>query len=99
MSFRLIIFHPPPLKNLKLSVYPNPFNAETTIEMELPAAAGMIDLTIYNTMGQIVHSQRLPAWSSKIKYRWDAAELCSGVYFVQAKAGNARAREKLVLIN
>jgi hypothetical protein len=94
---------PPSLpENITLIAYPNPFNAETTIELEVPVGTGTIDLKIFNTLGQIVHSQKLPAWGGKIKYRWDGTQngvpVSTGIYIVQATFNHIHSSAKLVVL-
>jgi hypothetical protein len=85
-------------QELTLSAYPNPFNAETTIELEVPAGTGSIDLKIYNTLGQVVYQQKLPAWGENIKYRWDGKDVTSGIYFVTAAVGETRKVVKVAAV-
>jgi hypothetical protein len=81
-----------------IGVYPNPFNAETTIELEVEHQFGTVDLKIYNTLGQVVHSQSLPVMGSKMKYRWDGKDISSGIYFVTAAVGETRKVVKVVAV-
>jgi hypothetical protein len=71
--------------------YPNPFNAETTIEYALPEAA-RVRVIIYNLLGQQVRrivDEHQSAGFKKV--RWDGrsdtgSEVGSGVYFLRLEA-------------
>ena len=89
--------------------YPNPFNPETTIAFQLPAASE-VTLEIYNTLGQrirVLVDQALPAGQHKIQ--WNARDnrqqpVASGIYLYRFLAigsgGDLRAEKvhKMILI-
>ena len=61
--------------------YPNPFNPTTTIKYQLPAA-GNVELSIYNVLGQKMQtlvSKRKEAGSYKVD--WNGKGFASGIYF------------------
>lgn len=72
--------------------YPNPFNAETVIPLELPERS-RLKVDIYNIRGQhlgkVFEGIKEAGWP---KIRYNAAELASGVYFcrVEAEALNGK---------
>lgn len=61
--------------------YPNPFNPTTTIYYSIPEA-GEVNLTIYNVMGQRVHTL-VDERKSAGEYRatWNATNMASGIYY------------------
>ncbi|MGE5497151.1 MAG: heparinase II/III family protein [Syntrophothermus sp.] len=70
--------------------FPNPFNPLTTIEYSIPAAS-IIDISIYNLLGQKVESmpgEIKPAGTHR--FSWNASGLPSGVYVCRlgADSGN-----------
>ncbi|RQV94753.1 T9SS C-terminal target domain-containing protein, partial [bacterium] len=73
--------------HLLLSVYPNPFNLETTIKYSLPAA-GDLSVAVFDVNGRLVkelsHSHQ-PAGPGQIQ--WTAGDLSSGTYFVSLRSG------------
>jgi hypothetical protein len=78
--------------------YPNPFNAETTIPINLPKR-GNLKVEIYNLLGQTVATlvdRELPAGESKLT--WDASDKPSGVYLVRAVSGDKTESRKLLLL-
>ncbi|NUO81845.1 T9SS type A sorting domain-containing protein, partial [candidate division KSB1 bacterium] len=83
--------------------YPNPFNPTTMISFALPAA-GEVNLSIYNTNGQLV--KKLVAGemnAGRHSFMWDARNergerVASGVYLYVIKAGEFTAQKKLVLM-
>lgn len=87
-----------------LSAYPNPFNPKTTISFALPAAASTT-VQVLDATGRRVRTlldgAALEAGRQQLAWdgRDDAGHASStGVYFVQVRAGAARAHEKLVLV-
>lgn len=80
-------------------VYPNPFNASSTIRYYLPET-GNIRLEVYNSAGQVV--KILVDEKKSLGFHtivWDAADSPSGIYMVNLKAGsNVMDSKKLVLV-
>jgi hypothetical protein len=82
--------------------YPNPFNAETTIEYALPKDA-RVKLAIFNIKGQLVRmlfdgEQR----AGILKARWngkngDDKDVSSGVYFLRLEVGEHKLSRKITL--
>ena len=83
--------------------YPNPFNANTHIAYRL-ATPGPVRLTIYNTLGQPVHTlvnQFQPAGSYQV--RWDARDqrgtaLAAGIYLVRLHYPGGEQTRRLLLL-
>jgi hypothetical protein len=99
-------FPPSPLDNvhddLAVTNYPNPFNANTTIDLSQFAANEPIDIKIYDMMGREVRSFRSSGGDDK-RIVWDgrdrnANSLSSGVYFINAAASGRSATVKALLI-
>lgn len=84
--------------------YPNPFNAATIIEMDLPHAV-MVSLRIINIRGECIRvlvDSQLPARSHKVL--WDGCDdtgvhVASGVYFCKMAAGAFQSSRKMILMN
>lgn len=82
--------------------YPNPFNAQTAIEYNLPEATN-VRLVIYNTLGQTVRilvDQEQTAGAKIIV--WDGrnafgASISSGVYFYRLEAGSNVLSRRMIL--
>jgi hypothetical protein len=82
--------------------YPNPFNATTEIRFETPKTS-LVELTIYNIMGQTIRSfeEYYPPGSHIID--WDGRNtsgtaVASGVYFYRLTAGEYRDTKKMLLL-
>jgi|GEM_PF-602362 len=93
-----------PLRSaLKMASYPNPFNAETIVQFELPIA-GEVELIVYNALGQRTRhlvSAFLPAGAHSAHWdgRNDAGrEAASGVYLVAASAPGLRGAQRVLLL-
>jgi len=78
--------------------YPNPFNPQTTINYSLKDAAA-VSINVYNHAGQLVKSlvngTQQPGFYSAV---WNAADISSGIYFYQMKAGDYQMIKRAVVI-
>jgi predicted outer membrane repeat protein len=77
--------------------WPNPFNPSTQVELYL-GEAGPVRVTVYNLAGQRVrtlHEGALPAGATRLVF--DAGELASGLYLIEARQGSQRAVAKALL--
>ncbi len=86
-----------------LSSYPNPFNPETTISYDI-MTDGMVEVAIYNLMGQKVASL-VNNYHSAGSYtvNWAGQDhlgnaVSSGVYFAQLTSGNEVVTNKITLL-
>jgi pectate lyase len=72
--------------NNKVHIYPNPTNAQITLDSAEPIE----ELTIVTSMGQIVESIVNP------KNTIDVAHLRSGVYFLQVKTNDGISSQRFI---
>jgi hypothetical protein len=80
------------------NVYPNPFNALTTISYNLPKATD-ISVKIYNILGHKVETlidMTQPAGHHQVT--WDAKDNSSGPYFYMIQAGSYTKTGKMLLL-
>jgi hypothetical protein len=80
------------------SVYPNPFNPETSIEFTL-AQNTAVELSIYNVLGQktaTLLSKPLTAGVHEIK--WNAQNVPSGIYFAKLETAEKTSVKKMVVM-
>ncbi len=83
--------------------YPNPFNAETIVQFELPQG-GPIELDVYNVLGQRIRrlvQNDLPAGRHSV--RWDGRDAAgrnaaSGMYLVTAHMRGWRGSQRVLLL-
>ncbi len=78
--------------------YPNPFNPATTIKYSIPEIS-KVSLACFNLLGEKVITlvnEEKPAGIYEVN--WSAANLPSGVYFYQLRAGKYIETKKMVLI-
>ena len=91
-------FNPIPLDYSIYDPYPNPFNAQTTIQITLPIKDIMI-VKVYDVNGSelktLVHSI-FDSGTHTIK--WDAGDLPSGIYFIRMQSRNFVDTKKVSLI-
>jgi len=86
-----------------LSVFPNPFNAETQIQFELPSE-GYVALAIYDGRGRLVRkllASELSEGSHSVTWntRSDSgADLPSGVYIATLAHQNGQESQKILLL-
>lgn len=74
--------------------YPNPFNPSTTIPK-----SSYVELKVYDGLGNLVQSlvnEYLDAGT--YEFTFNGANLSSGIYYYQIKAGEFTATKKLVLM-
>ena len=82
--------------------YPNPFNPGTTIPLAVPAEARDVDLTIYNTLGQLVRQMwNGPLAAGEHRLAWDGRDaqgqpVAAGVYVVRLHQGDQTRIRKMV---
>ena len=80
------------------SAYPNPFNATTVIQYQLPKAT-YVKIHVYNINGQLVQTlvnERQTAGRYSVK--WNSERFASGVYLYQIRAGNFQQVRKMLLV-
>tara|TARA_R110000868_G_scaffold294140_1_gene554735 strand:+ start:101138 stop:104020 length:2883 start_codon:yes stop_codon:yes gene_type:complete len=78
--------------------YPNPFNPSTNISFNIPNA-GKVELSVFNILGQKVHTlvnENLSAGLHSVTF--DATGLTSGVYFYRLTDGINIATQKMLLM-
>ena len=78
--------------------YPNPFNPETIIKYQLPAA-GLVNLNVYNTLGQKVAmlvNEHKPAGTYEVTF--DATHLASGVYIYRLTTNSGFSQTKKMIL-
>jgi len=83
---------------IKIDNYPNPFNPQTTIQLELPQD-GFVSLKIYNVLGQEVStlvSDNLTA--GNYQYIWNASNFASGIYVYRLEANGLVMDKKMILM-
>lgn len=68
-----------------LSAYPNPFNTEATIAIDLPERTGLT-LEVYNLHGQLVTrlADHQTEAAGRHSFTFNATDLASGVYLIRA---------------
>ena len=91
-------FNPIPLDYSLYDPYPNPFNAQTTIQITLPIKDVMI-VKVYDVNGSelktLVHSI-FDSGTHTIK--WNAGDLPSGIYFIRMQTRHFAGTKKVILI-
>lgn len=92
-----------PKPELSISVYPNPFNPETTFRFQLEAPA-RVDIDIYDIRGRLVRTllrETLSAGEHSLV--WDGRNgvgetLSSGVYLYRVRAGSGVQSGRLLMM-
>jgi len=81
-----------------LSNYPNPFNAQTVIEYQLPVTS-TVKLEVYNLLGSkvatLINGEQEAGYKS---VTWDASEVSSGIYFYKLTAGDYTETRRMMLV-
>ncbi len=84
--------------NHSLENYPNPFNPQTTITLEIPKAVHL-QLDIYNIAGQrveVLKDEWMPAGTHRID--WNARHRTSGVFYAVLRAGELVMTRKMLYL-
>ncbi|NGP87642.1 N-acetylmuramoyl-L-alanine amidase [Fodinibius halophilus] len=78
--------------------YPNPFRETTNITFSL-AEAGIVRLTVWNTMGQFVEEIARRVYSAgPHEVPWNASDYASGIYFCRIEFEDQSTVQKMVLV-
>jgi len=86
------------VSQIEISNYPNPFNPTTQISYQIPDD-GFVNLTVYNTLGQVVAelvNERQV--SGKYSVQFNATNLSSGVYFYKLESSSFTKVNKMLLL-
>jgi hypothetical protein len=78
--------------------YPNPYNPSTKIKYSIPKSS-QVTLKIFNSLGEDIETlvnEEKPVGTYEVN--WNAANLPSGVYFYQLRAGEYTAVRKMILL-
>ena len=79
--------------------YPNPFNPTTNISFSLKEA-GIVNLYVYNSLGQriasLVNNEIMSSGNHDVTF--NASKFTSGVYFYSLDSGNNVITKKMILI-
>ncbi len=78
--------------------YPNPFNPQATLQLELPHAAE-VQVEVFDVLGRrvdVLMENRLAAGRHELV--WRAENFASGVYFIRMRAGNVRIIRKATVL-
>ncbi|HEX2787657.1 MAG TPA: T9SS type A sorting domain-containing protein [Ignavibacteria bacterium] len=95
-----ITYEPQQVKNFDLKQnYPNPFNPSTTIEFTVKGQRSDVKLFVYDINGKIVSelvNETLP--EGKYKFKFNANNLASGIYYYKLISDNFSEVKKMMLI-
>ncbi len=84
------------LKLSNMNFYPNPNTGKFNLSFSLPEK-GDAEVTILNTEGKIVYSEKLPAFSGSYDKEIDISKQAKGIYFVKVEQGKNSQVKKIVL--
>ncbi len=89
-----------PHRDALANVYPNPFNPETIIELDLPRPQP-VEVNIYNSRGQLVNTLSIPETESKTV--WNGTDqvghpVASGVYLIRIETAEQTIIRKALLM-
>ena len=86
-----------PRKMRLLQAYPNPFNSELAISVEVKSP-GSIDISVYNLLGQKIETIfKNPLHAGVHQFFWQSNNLPSGIYLLMATTSSVGdSREKLI---
>ncbi|MCB9367218.1 MAG: T9SS type A sorting domain-containing protein [Calditrichaeota bacterium] len=85
-------------RDFQVSAFPNPFNSQTTLRMDLPLGTRSVKVDVFNTLGQQVEQVESPVLASRVDVRLSADDWASGIYLVKVEAASHSRTQKLVLL-
>ena len=85
------------VSKLDVSVFPNPFNITTTVNITGIGQAEDCHLSIYNVLGQQVVAEKLPTFAGRARFVWNT-DAATGLYIVEVLSGNRFASSKVLLL-
>ena len=81
--------------------YPNPFNPTTSVDIDIPDA-GIVELAVYNILGQQVFADQKHYQAGTHTFAFDASsggsEIAAGVYFLKLAFEDKREIQKIILL-
>ena len=78
--------------------YPNPFNAETTIQFSIKEKS-RVTLNVYTIQGRLVRNLVIEEYlPGEYQVAFDGSNLPSGIYYYQLKAGGFTEVKKMCLL-
>jgi len=81
-----------------LSAYPNPFNAATTLVVDLPFS-GMASLCVFDTQGRLVTRVVNGYLTAGVhRYAIEGTNLSTGSYFLRLEAGEIEQEKRIILL-
>ena len=83
--------------DLRITNYPNPFSASTTIAFELEEP-GQVEIGIVNQFGQVVDNIFMEGQKGTNRLTWDARLLPAGIYMCRIAVGDKISTRKLILV-
>jgi hypothetical protein len=94
-----------PIKNLgfKITIYPNPFNTTTVINISGLEFSSNYRMRLYDIRGRLIRHWQLPASEQNIRLPWDGNDdsghqVASGIYILQVLSGKSISTKKILLI-
>jgi hypothetical protein len=89
----------PNFYNLHLSTFPNPFNNEANIQLELEKPS-LVKISVFNLLGQEIEQIKNGFLNSgKYNFKWSPkSNLPSSVYFIVARANRGKFVNKVFLV-
>jgi hypothetical protein len=79
---------------LEARFYPNPSNDATFMKVNIPTASN-VNVEVFNLMGQRVGFQNFGTQNGAQTFKFDTADLTSGVYLFNLTVGNKKVTRKV----
>jgi hypothetical protein len=81
---------------IEVIAYPNPF--QNQISVNVVHASSKIEFTIYNDLGQLIHSQLQNVTSNEELYIFNTENLSNGIYFLSVKSNHQEVVKKILKV-
>jgi len=77
--------------------YPNPFNSTTNFDLEIPYS-GVLDFSIFDLQGKMVHRTATQVSAGRLTYSWHADDAATGLYLYRVSLGPDSLMGKCLLL-
>ena len=85
-------------RDFQVTAFPNPFNSNTTLRMDLPIGTRNVKLSVCNILGREVEQREIAVLAPRLDVQLSADNWASGIYLARAEAMGVIETTKLGLL-
>lgn len=80
-------------------VYPNPFNSDINVIVQLKKQTNELEISVFNLFGEKIYGVQNKNLSGEISYKIDLRNFAAGMYFVSVKENGKQVLSKKIIKN